>query len=105
MATKLFVGNLSFQTTDEDLKNLFGQIGAVASANVIMDKFTGKSRGFGFVEMTTTQDVQQAVERFHGTDLHGRPLTVNEAKPQESRGGSRSFGRGGNDRGGHDRRW
>jgi len=106
MATKLFVGNLSFQTTNSDLENLFGQVGTVASATVIMDKFTGKSRGFGFVEMSTSQEVQQAVERFHGTELHGRALTVNEAKPQESRGGGgRSFGRGGNDRGGQDRRW
>jgi RNA recognition motif-containing protein len=105
MATKLFVGNLSFQTTDTDLENLFRQVGAVASATIIMDKFTGKSRGFGFVEMTTSQDVQQAVERFHGTELHGRALTVNEAKPQESRGGGRSFGGGGRDGGGRGRRW
>lgn len=105
MATKLFVGNLSFQTTNSDLESLFAQVGTVASATVIMDKFTGKSRGFGFVEMSTPQEVQQAVERFHGSDLHGRALTVNEAKPQESRGGGRSFGRGGNDRGGQDRRW
>ena len=107
MATKLFVGNLSFQTTNSDLESLFAQVGTVASATVIMDKFTGKSRGFGFVEMSTSQEVQQAVERFHGAELHGRALTVNEAKPQESRGGGggRSFGRGGNDRGGQDRRW
>ena len=104
MATKLFVGNLSFQTTDSDLENLFGQVGTVASATIIVDKFTGKSRGFGFVEMTTSQDVEQAVERFNGTDLHGRALTVNEAKPQESRGGGRSFG-GGRDGGGRGRRW
>jgi RNA recognition motif-containing protein len=87
------------------LENLFRQVGAVASATVIMDKFTGKSRGFGFVEMTTSQDVQQAVERFNGADLHGRALTVNEAKPQESRGGGRSFGGGGRDGGGRGRRW
>lgn len=104
MATKLFVGNLSFQTTDTDLESLFRQVGAVSSATIIMDKFTGKSRGFGFVEMTTSQDVQQAVARFNGADLHGRALTVNEAKPQESRGGGRSFGGGGRD-GGRGRRW
>src|SRR5262245_36604374 len=106
MATKLFVGNLSFQASDADLENLFRQVGTVASATIIMDKFTGKSRGFGFVEMTTSQDAQQAIARFHGAELHGRALTVNEAKPQESRGGgARSFGRDGNDRGGRERRW
>jgi RNA recognition motif-containing protein len=108
MATKLFVGNLSFQTTDADLENLFRQVGAVASVTILTDKFTGKSRGFGFVEMTTAQEVQQAIERFNGADLHGRALTVNEAKPQESRGG-RSFGGGGGgggrDGGGRGRRW
>ena len=106
MATKLFVGNLSFQATNADLENLFSQVGAVTSATVIMDKMTGKSRGFGFVEMSTNQDAQQAVERFNGTELHGRALTVNEAKPQESRGGGRSFGGGGGNRGsGRERRW
>jgi RNA recognition motif-containing protein len=106
MATKLFVGNLSFQSTDSDLSDLFSQIGAVASATIIMDKMTGKSRGFGFVEMTTNQEAQQAVERLNGTQLHGRALTVNEAKPQESRGGGgRSFGGGNNRGGGRERRW
>lgn len=114
MATKLFVGNLSFQATDADLADLFSQVGAVASATIIMDKMTGKSRGFGFVEMTTNQEAQQAVERLNGTELHGRALTVNEAKPQESRGGGggRSFGGGGGGGGGgnrggggRDRRW
>lgn len=107
MATRLFVGNLSFQTTDSDLENLFRQVGSVSSATIVMDKFTGRSRGFGFVEMGTSQEVQQAVERFHGTELHGRALTVNEAKPQESRGGGggRSFGGGGGQRGGRERRW
>lgn len=113
MATKLFVGNLSFQATDSDLADLFSQVGAVASATIIMDKMTGKSRGFGFVEMTTNQEAQQAVERLNGTELHGRALTVNEAKPQESRGGGggRSFGGGGGGGnrggggGGRDRRW
>jgi RNA recognition motif-containing protein len=106
VATKLFVGNLSFQATNADLEGLFSQVGTVASATIIMDKMTGKSRGFGFVEMTTNQEAQQAVERFNGTELHGRALTVNEAKPQEPRsggGGGRSFGGGG--RGGRERRW
>lgn len=96
MATKLFVGNLSFATTNADLEALFGQVGAVTSATVIMDKMTGRSRGFGFVEMATAQDLATAIERFHGADLQGRALTVNEAKPQEPRtGGGRAFGAGG----------
>ena len=106
MATKLFVGNLSFQATNADLEDLFRQVGAVTSATIIMDKMTGKSRGFGFVEMTTNLEAQQAVERFNGTELHGRALTVNEAKPQESRsGGGRSFGGGGGNRGSREGRW
>jgi len=101
MATKLFVGNLPFSTTDADLKSLFGQVGEVASANVIMDKFTGRSRGFGFVEMTNNQEAQAAIERFNGHEMQGRALTVNEAKPQEPRsGGGRSFGGGGGGGGG-----
>lgn len=97
MATKLFVGNLPFSATNADLESLFGQVGAVASVNIIMDKFTGRSRGFGFVEMNSNQEAQTAIERFNGHELQGRALTVNEAKPQESRGGGggRSFGGGG----------
>lgn len=97
MATKLFVGNLSFNTTSADLESLFSQAGAVTSANVITDKFTGRSRGFGFVEMTNTQDAQAAIERFNGSEVQGRALTVNEAKPQERTGGGggRPFGGGG----------
>jgi RNA recognition motif-containing protein len=112
MAMKLFVGNLPFSTTDADLKAMFGQVGEVASANVIMDKFTGRSRGFGFVEMTNVEEAQAAIERFNGLEFQGRPLTVNQAKPQEPRaGGGRSGGggRGGFHRGGgdrdRDRRW
>jgi len=110
VATKLFVGNLSFNTTSADLETLFSQVGAVASANVITDKFTGKSRGFGFVEMVNTQDAQAAIERFNGAELQGRALTVNEARPQERSGGGRSSsgGRGGGwskSGGGRDRRW
>ena len=102
MATKLFVGNLSFNTTNADLEGLFGQVGTVSSVNIIMDKFTGRSRGFGFVEMNNAQEAQAAIERFNGHELQGRALTVNEAKPQESRsgGGGRSFGGGGGGRGG-----
>jgi cold-inducible RNA-binding protein len=106
MATKLFVGNLSFDTTSPDLEGLFSQVGTVASVNVITDKFTGRSRGFGFVEMGSNQEAQAAIERFNGHELQGRALTVNEAKPQGDRsGGGRSFGGGGGGRGGRERRW
>lgn len=112
MATKLFVGNLSFNTTNADLESLFSQAGSVVSANVITDKFTDRSRGFGFIEMANAQDAQQAIARFNGQELQGRALTVNEAKPQERSGGGRSFGNGGGggwNRGGggrdRDRRW
>lgn len=107
MAMKLFVGNLPFSATDADLKSMFGQVGEVESANVIMDKFTGRSRGFGFVEMTNPDEGQAAIERFNGFEMQGRPLTVNQAKPQEPRaGGGRpggGGGRGGFHRGGGDR--
>jgi len=106
MAMKLFVGNLSFDATTADLETLFSQAGTVSSVNIILDKFTGKSRGFGFVEMGSTQEAQTAIERFNGHELQGLALTVNEAKPQESRGGGgRSFGGGGGERGGRERRW
>jgi len=105
MAMKLFVGNLPFSTRDADLQTLFSQSGEVASANVIMDKFTGRSRGFGFVEMPNDDEAQSAIERFNGHELQGRPLTVNQAKPQEPRpgGGRPGGGRGGFQRGGGDR--
>jgi RNA recognition motif-containing protein len=115
MGTKLFVGNLSFNTTNADVEALFGQAGAVSSVNIISDKFSGQSRGFGFVEMGSQPEAQAAIERFNGYELQGRALTVNEAKPQESRGGGggnrggggRSFGGGGGggNRGGRERRW
>jgi RNA recognition motif-containing protein len=105
MATKLYIGNLSFQVTTADLEALFGQVGAVSSVNIITDKFSGQSRGFGFVEMGSQAEVQTAIERFNGYELQGRALTVNEAKPQGSRGGGgRSFGGSGGNRGGQ-RRW
>ena len=101
MATKLFVGNLPFNATNADLESLFGQVGEVSSVNIITDKFTGRSRGFGFVEMSSNQEAQIAIERFNGHELQGRALTVNEAKPQEPRsGGGRSFGGGGGGGGG-----
>jgi cold-inducible RNA-binding protein len=104
MATKLFVGNLPFSATGAELEGLFGQVGRVTSANVISDKFSGQSRGFGFVEMDSTQEAQTAIEKFNGYELQGRALTVNEAKPQENRGGGRSFGGGGGANGGRERR-
>jgi RNA recognition motif-containing protein len=118
VATKLFVGNLPFTVTSADLEELFSQAGAVTSANVIADKFTGKSRGFGFVEMDNGREAQGAIQRFHGYEFQGRALTVNEAKPQEPRfGGRRAAGgrehtapgsgaRGwGRASGGRERRW
>jgi cold-inducible RNA-binding protein len=108
MATKLFVGNLSFNATNAELETLFGQAGAVASVNIISDRATGHSRGFGFVEMDSSQEAQSAIEQFNGYEWQGRALTVNEAKPQEPRsGGGRSFGRGsgGGERSGGGRRW
>ena len=100
MATKLFVGNLPFNTTPEELEDVFGASGTVESVNIITDKFTGRSRGFGFVEMGDEAQAQAAIEALHGHELQGRALTVNEAKPQQPRDGG---GGGRGDRG--DRRW
>ena len=98
MATKLYVGNLAFQTTSEDLQQLFGQAGTVESASVVEDRETGRSRGFGFVEMATSEEATAAIEQFNGKEVGGRALKVNEAKPRENRsgGGGRGFGGGGN---------
>jgi cold-inducible RNA-binding protein len=96
MAMKLYVGNLSFQTSSEDLQQLFAQAGTVESASVVEDRDTGRSRGFGFVEMASNEDGQKAIEQFNGTDFNGRNLTVNEARPREDRGGrGGGGGRGG----------
>lgn len=99
MATKLYVGNLSFQTSEGDLRRLFESQGAVTSCSLIMDKFTGKSRGFAFVEMASQADAQKAISALNGQDFEGRALTVNEARPREDRprGGGGGFG-GGRDR-------
>ena len=93
MATKLYVGNLSFRTSGDELRDLFSQAGTVESASVIEDRETGRSRGFGFVEMATAEDAAKAIEMFNGKELGGRNLTVNEAKPKTDRGGG--GGRGG----------
>ncbi len=85
MSIKLYVGNLSFDTTSDDLNELFGQSGTVTSASIVTDRDTGRSRGFGFVEMSDAADGRQAIQDLNGTDLHGRDLTVNEARPKEQR--------------------
>lgn len=93
MASKLFVGGLSFTTTTESLREFFAQCGTVESAAVITDKFSGQSRGFGFVEMSTQEEAQKAISQLNGQALDGRTLTVNVANPQGSRsGGGRSEG-------------
>ena len=87
MSMKLYVGNLSFQTSSDDLQQLFAQAGTVQSASVVEDRETGRSRGFGFVEMSSKEEGQAAIAQFNGKEINGRNLTVNEAKPREDRGG------------------
>ena len=104
MSMKLYVGNLSFQTSSEDLQQLFGQAGTVESASVVEDRDTGRSRGFGFVEMSSPEEGKAAIEQFNGQEVGGRALNVNEAKPREDRGGGRGgYGGGGNRNGGNSR--
>lgn len=98
MAKKLYVGNLAFETTESDIKDLFAQIGSVDSCDLILDRYTSKSRGFAFVEMSSDEEAQKAISEINGKEIDGRALTVNEAKPRENRGGG-GGGRGG-DRGG-----
>jgi RNA recognition motif-containing protein len=104
MSTKLYVGNISFNTTNQDLNDLFGQVGTVESANIIEDRETGRSRGFGFVEMSSKEDADNAIAQLNGKEVDGRELKVNEAKPQENRGGGGGgrggYGGGGGKRGG-----
>src|SRR2546429_5027256 len=101
MGTKLYVGNLSFNTTETDLQDLFAQAGAVQDVMLKQDKFTGKSRGFAFGTMATDQEAQNAITQFNGKTVEGRALTVNEARPREARppgggrGGGGGYGRGG----------
>jgi RNA recognition motif-containing protein len=92
---KLYVGNLSFNTTNYDLEELFAQAGTVQSANVVEDRETGRSRGFGFVEMSSKEEGEAAIEQFNGKEVDGRELKVNEAKPREEGGGYRGGGGGG----------
>ena len=96
-SNKLYVGGLPYSITEDRLEELFTEHGTVESARVITDKFTGRSRGFGFVEMSSQEEAQVAIDKLNGTDLEGRSLTVNEAKPREPRSGG---GGGGGDHGG-----
>lgn len=85
MANKLFVGSLPFATTSDQLRDVFSKAGKVADANVVMDKMTGRSRGFGFVEMETEEDAKKAIDQLNGTEVEGRKIFVSEARPQASR--------------------
>ena len=100
MAKKLYVGNLSYDTSDSDLQRLFEEFGTVESAQVISDRDTGRSKGFGFVEMGSDQEAQAAISALNGKEVGGRALTVNEAKPREERGGGGRGGYGGGRSGG-----
>ena len=92
MSTKLYVGNLSFRVTSEDLQEYFGAAGAVETANVVYDRETGRSRGFGFVEMASEDDATAAIAQFNGQEYDGRNMVVNEARPREDRGGGNRGG-------------
>ncbi|OGG70772.1 RNA-binding protein [Candidatus Kaiserbacteria bacterium RIFCSPHIGHO2_02_FULL_55_25] len=100
MAKKLYVGGLPYSTSEDELREAFSQAGAVESATIIMDRMSGRSKGFGFVEMTSDEDAQKAIELWNGKDFGGRTLTVNEARPMEERPRN-NFRSGGNDRGGY----
>lgn len=104
MGSKLYVGGLPYSVTDQDLSEMFGPYGTVESARVITDKFSGQSRGFGFVEMSSATEAQNAISSLNGSSMNGRSLIVNEAKPQENRGGG-GFGGGGGGGGGRGRRY
>ncbi len=95
MGKKLFVGNLSFQTNDSTLQGMFSAVGEVSSAKVVTDRETGRSRGFGFVEMPNDTEAEEAIRRLNGTEQEGRAITVSEARPQERSGGGGGGGRGG----------
>ncbi len=99
MGKKLYVGSISFQATENELKDIFSKIGEVESVKIISDTYTGRSKGFGFVEMVSEEDAHKAIESLNGTTFLNRPIVVNEAKPQRPREG-RSFGGGYDGRGG-----
>jgi cold-inducible RNA-binding protein len=105
MGKNIYVGNLPYDTTGDDLVELFQTYGTVTSGQVIIDKFSGRSRGFGFVEMSQDEEAQAAIDALNGTPYGGRPLTVNEARPREERGGGGGgrggYGGGGGGRGGY----
>lgn len=108
MTNKLFVGSLSWNATDQMLQDLFSQVGTVQSVAIIMDKYSGKSKGFAFVEMSSQTEAEEAIRKLNGADVDGRAITVNEARPQEPRtngggGGGSRYGGGGNSRGGGSR--
>ncbi len=106
MGSKIYVGGLPFAATDSQVETLFSAHGTVESARVITDKFTGQSRGFGFVEMSTPSEAEAAITALNSTEMDGRTLTVNEAKPMAPRsGGGGGFGGGGGDRGGRGSRF
>jgi|SRR5205085_6103588 len=95
MSTRLYVGNLNFRTTGDELRELFSQAGEVENATVVEDRDTGRSRGFGFVEMATSEGAAAAIEQFNGKEFGGRTLTVNEARPRAERGAGGGYGGGG----------
>src|SRR5215831_5895479 len=103
MGRRLFVGNLSYNTTEMDLREAFGQIGTVADAKVVMDRETGRPRGFAFVEMSSDQEAQEAIQQLNGRELDGRALNVNEAQERSGGGGRGGGGRGGGGGGGRGR--
>jgi cold-inducible RNA-binding protein len=105
VAKKLYVGNLTYEMTDGDLQNLFSPHGAVQSAQVIMDRETGRSKGFGFVEMDKGEEATAAITALNGHEVNGRALTVNEARPREDRGGSGGFSGGRSASGGGGKRY
>ena len=93
----IYVGNLSYQTTEDELRDLFAEFGDVVSAKLIVDKFTGQSKGFGFVEMSNNSEAQKAMDELNGRDVNGRSITVNQARPRQERsrgGGGRGYGGG-----------
>ena len=105
MGSKIYVGGLPYSATEAEMEALFAEHGTVQSARVITDKFTGQSRGFGFVEMSTSEEAEAAISALNSTEMGGRTLTVNEAKPMAPRSGGGGFGGGGNRGGGRGNRF